>query len=179
MSPTVHCAASSLCLHFHPADFLPPITTAVKKKKHLHWNYSTSWGLNKISSPPNNSRKEPLLPALSFFYHLNMCKNSEEACEQNGERPVSTLADSRSSSSSSRPTTPTGSRFQMTGKKQHSFHQFVWLLILFCNSASRGPKWRFPLCSFHTESAPFFPFHVGLRVWEPPAHCTPGESSGQ
>lgn len=38
----------------------PQIAMPVYSEKHLHWNYSTSWGLNKIKSPQNNNRKRAI-----------------------------------------------------------------------------------------------------------------------
>lgn len=55
----------------------PQIATPVYSEKHLHWNYSTSWGLNKIRSPQNNNRKRAIFlfssSFLFFYFFYNRC----------------------------------------------------------------------------------------------------------
>lgn len=152
--------ASSLSLHFHPPDFLPQSLWLWKKtKKHLHWNYSTSWGLNKIRSPQNNNRKRATSSFSFFFLLLNMCKNLEDACEQKGggaeEQPVNTLADTRSSS---RPTTL--QHWRRAASKRKKTHWFHWVFFFFY-------FWSYFLilhhkninnAIFHFEFTPFFLF---------------------
>lgn len=56
----------------------PQIASAVYSEKHLHWNYSTSWGLNKIKAPQNNNRKRAIFPiaVLKYVHQVG------DACEQ-------------------------------------------------------------------------------------------------
>lgn len=97
--PTVEKPPHSPRLLLSSSDFLP---NHYGCEKHLHWNYSTSRGLNKIKSPQNNNRKR----AIFTIAVLKYVQEFEDACERidwvsagagAAEPPVNTLADTGSS----------------------------------------------------------------------------------
>ena len=53
---------------FLSPSLFPRSTTAVYSEKHLHFNYSTSWGLNKISLPRTTTGREPFFSIAVLKY---------------------------------------------------------------------------------------------------------------